>query len=445
MRLGNTPVQVMSESPSLGFFLGLFHRPFIKEFFGIVSALMVACAWVYYPIAQEHGGDFIAMLSGRQVDAGYWDGYGVGYGPVFALYDLAFRGVTDLMTMRVMYALNLAMLLVAFLVVVRRFLPAPRTREEAVAAVFLWVCFYPTFQALRQNNVEITELLFLVLMIEALRWRRDGFAGICLGIAGATKILPFVLVVYFLWRRRFCLAAVSILTGVGLLALVIALKGETIGIVLANWWSYSVHPWPSQFQNNQAISGIVWRAFSHFDLSTRVTIETPLVFNAVAARNVTIGVCLVLFGMVAAIIMKRTGLWPRPADDQRLETVEIAIVLIVMLLLIPHNHTHYFILIAWMYIAALREWPQPVGAQGGWVFGLLVMSYVLLGLLHLWRLFDPFLHRLGPVTGIDLARLASLPFFGALAGLAALLILHGDLLSGHALGSEPVRQNARVR
>ena len=54
---------------------------------------------------------------------------------------------------------------------------------------------------------------------------------------------------------------------------------------------------------------------------------------------------------------------------------------------------------------------------------------LLIGLLIVWRLFDPFLHKLGPVTGIDLARLASLPFLGALAGLAALLILHGDLSS----------------
>ena len=137
-------------------------------------------------------------------------------------------------------------------------------------------------------------------------------------------------------------------------------------------------------------------------------------------------------------MVKRIGLWPRYAADQRLETVEIAIVLIGMLLLIPHNHTHYFILIGWMYVAALREWPQPTGAKGRWVFGLLALNYVLLGLLTIWRLFDPLLHWLGPVTGIDLARLASLPFFGALAGLVALLILHGDMLPDHAPGSKSV-------
>lgn len=428
MHLRNATVQTASDSPSLEPLLTLLHRPFIKEVVGIVAALMLAYGWIYYPIAQGHGGDFIAVLSGRQVNPGFWDGVGIVYGPVLTLYDLAFRGVTDLVAMRVMYAVNLAMLLIAFLVAVRRFLPAPRTREETVAAVFLWVCFYPTFQALRQNNVEITELLFLVLMLEALRRRSDVLAGVCLGIAGATKILPFVLVAYFLWRRRFRLAAASILTGIALFTLVIVLKGETIGIALASWWGHARGDWfPPEFQNNQAISGLAWRAFSHFDLSTRWNIENPVVFNSIAAQSMTIGASLVLIALVAAIVLKRTGVLPKPTSDQRLETVEIAIVLIVMLLLIPHNHTHYFALVAWMYVAALREWPQLAGAQRRWVFGLLALSYVLLGLLHLWRLFDPFLHRLGPVTGVDLARLASLPFFGALAGLAALLILHGHL------------------
>jgi len=270
-------------------------------------------------------------------------------------------------------------------------------------------------------------------MLQALHKRRQVLAGVCLGIAGATKILPFVLVAYFVWRRRFTPAVVSILTGLGLSVLVIWLKGETLGAALSAWWSGTQNPWPSEFQNNQAISGIVWRAFSHFDLSNRAAIETPLVLNATAARIVTIGVCLALFGLVAAIMIKRTGLWPRPpTGDRQLETAEIAIVLMCMLLLVPHNHTHYFILIAWMYLAALREWPQPAGAQRRWVFGLLALSYMLLGLLTVWRLLDPFLHWLGPVTGIDLARLASFPFFGALAGLAALLVIHGDLISGRS-------------
>jgi hypothetical protein len=417
---------------SAGAFLALLQMPFAKVVVGVVAVLTGAYAWVYYPVAQGHGGDFIAMLSGRQFDAGYWNGTGMGYGPVFALYDLVFRDVSDLAAMRAMYAVNLAMLIMAFLVAVQRFIPAPRTPEETVAAVFLWVCFYPTFQALRQNNVEITELLFLVLMVQALQKRRQVLAGVCLGIAGATKILPFVLVAYFVWRRRFTPAVVSILTGLGLSVLVIWLKGETLGAALSAWWRGTQNPWPSEFQNNQAISGIVWRAFSHFDLSNRAAIETPLVLNAVAARNVTIVVCLSLFGLVAAIMIKRTGLWPRPTSDRRLETAEIAIVLMCMLLLVPHNHTHYFILIAWIYLVALREWPQPAGAQGRWVFGLLALSYMLLGLLTVWRLFDPFLHWLGPVTGIDIARLASLPFFGALAGLVALLIIHGHLLYGDA-------------
>ena len=415
------------DSPSLQPFLVFLHGARVAEVVGFVAALMLAYTWLYYPIAQGHDGDFLAMLSARENDAGYWDGRGVGYGPVFAIYDFAFRGVTDLVALRVMYALNLAMLSMAFVVVLRCFLPAPRTSEELLGAVFLWLCFYPTFQALRQNNVEITELLFLVLMLDALRRRRDGLAGVCLGIAGATKILPFVLLFYFIWRRRFLLVAASILTGVALLAIVMILHGETFSFLVTDWLSRTHSSFPSEYQNNQAVSGFIWRSFSQFDLSNRWTIEHPFVLNVSAAHKMTVSACCILLALVSAIILKRTGFWPPSTIDQRLQTVEIAIVLIVMLLLLPHNHTHYFVLVSWIYIAALREWPQPVGSTKHWVFGLLALSYVFLGMLHFWRLFDPFLHRLGPVTGVDLARLASLPFLGALAGLAALLILHGHL------------------
>ena len=415
-------------TPSMGPFLALLQVPLARLLFGVVAALMWFYAWIYYPITHEHGGDFIAMLSGRQVDAGYWNGSGMGYGPVFALYDLVLRGQSDLTAMRVMYVVNLAMLFLAFQLAVQRFIPSPRKFEEVLAAVFLWVCFYPTFQALRQNNVEITELLFLMLMLKALQKRKDVVAGVCLGIAGATKILPLSLIVYFIWRRRFKPAMVSILTVLALFVLVTWLKGESVFASMFAWWNLTQAQWPSEFQNNQAVSGLVWRAFSDFDLTTRATIETPYVLNATAAKNMTVVISLALFAVVAVIMIKRTAFWPKPTDDFKLETIEIAVVLMSVLLLVPHNHTHYFILIGWIYLAALREWTNPNDVHGHLVSKLFLLSYVLLGLLAIFRLFDPFLGWLGPVTGIDLARLASLPFFGALAGLAALLIIHGNQL-----------------
>jgi hypothetical protein len=420
---------VVKESSIFQPLLTLLHAPKMAEVVFFAAITILLCLWIYYPISQGHGGDFIAMLSGRDNDAGWWDGRGVGYGPVFAIYDYVLRGVNDLLAMRVMFFFNLIMLVVAFLVILRRFLPSPRTREEFVGAFFLWVCFYPTFQALRQNNVEITELFFLVLMFDALSRRSDGLAGVCLGIAGATKILPFVLLLYFFWRRRYRLVATSILTGIGLLSIVMVLHGETLTFVVIDWLSRASSPFPSEFQANQALSGLIWRAFSEFDLSTRWMIEHPIVMNASAARVTTNLTSILLLVFFAAIIFKRVGLCPPPIDDHKLESVEIAIVLIVMLVLIPHNHTHYFILVAWIYVAALREWLKPEGPKGFWVIGLFFLSYIFLGLLHIWRLFDPFLKGLGPVTGVDLARLASLPFFGALAALVSLIILHSDLQS----------------
>ncbi len=417
-----------SRHPIFNRFLVVLQAPYMAIAVVVMAASTFVYTWLYYPITQGHGGDFIAMLSHREVDYGYWDGHGLGYGPIFALYDLALRGFSDIAAMRLMFAVNLAMLALAFVVVMQRFLPAPRTRTENVAAIFLWVCFYPTFQALRQNNVEITELLFLALMLAALRRRNDWLAGICLGIAGATKILPFVLIVYFLWRRRLRVVGASILTGVSLLYLVLVLKSESLVASVQAWLNYATQPYPVVAQTNQAISGLVWRAFSQFDLTSRAGIELPLVLNANSAQVVTLYVTIILFVIVAAIVLRSTGLLPRQTTDNRTESVEVAIVLTMLLVLISHNHTHYFILIAWVFIASLREWPQPTGTKGRWASALMYLSYAMLGLLLVWRLFDFALRPLGPVTGIDVVRLASLPLMGALAGLAALLLVHSDLV-----------------
>ena len=323
---------------------------------------------------------------------------------------------------------------IIFLILLHRFLPKPRSIEETLAAIFLWVSFYPTFQTLRQNNIEITEFLFLALMLEALRLRRDVLAGIWLGIASATKILPLILVFYFLWRRRFKLAIISIFTTVFLFCIVVMFKGESVGIAFTKLWSYSVQPFPYQFQGNQSISGLFSRAFSQYDLSNRLTIEIPVILNIEAAKTATIIISTIIFLIVSITIFRRTRIFPLPVTDIRIESVEIAIVLTGMLILLPHNHTHYFILIAWIYLAFIREWPRPESTKGRCVVFLTSISFLLLGLLTIWRLFDPFLVLIGPVTGIDLARLASFPLFGAISGLIALLIIHGNLISSNEDG-----------
>ena len=322
--------------------------------------------------------------------------------------------------------INLILLSLCFLLTVSRFLPSPRKGSELLIAFFLWIFFYPTFQALRQNNIEITELFFILLMLNALRLNKEFFAGFFLGMAGATKILPLVLILYFLWRRRLKIVMTSIVTFTSIFMFVIYLKNETFNEAIISWWMHASWPFPKEFQNNQAISGFVWRAFSDFNFTTRFNIEHPYVWNPVLAKVVTYVLTSNLIIIVTVLMLKGSKMSSRKVDA-KIESIEIAIVLTTMLLIIPHNHTHYFILTCWVYLASLREWKIQLNKSQVFIGLTMGASYILLGLLHFWRILDPMLFEYYPLTGVDLARLASIPFFGAILCLIVLLCLHNQL------------------
>jgi Glycosyltransferase family 87 len=386
------------------------------------AAAFFSWAWVVYPIEQGHSGDFLGMLSHREASAGWWDGKGLGYGPIFALYDLLLRGLDDATAMRVMFVWNHLLLAATFSVLMLRFLPRP-SRSEAVMAALLWVAFYPSFQTLRQNNIEITELFFLALMLWALGRGRRGLAGVALGLAGATKVLPLLLVPYFLWRRKWKVVGAAISTAFSALVFIVLLKHETLSIAWGQWSGHASLPFPNSFQNNQALSGFWWRVWSTFDLSSRWGVEHPRVYDATAAKIATWLSSGLLLAVVALALVKKSGVWAKAASPA-LEGLELAIATTSMVIVLPHNHTHYFVLSAWAYVAAIREWPRPLGRWGLAAIWLHGLSYVLLGLLVFWRALDPLIQRRWPITGLDLARLASFPLLGALASVAAMLIVH---------------------
>lgn len=385
-----------------------------------------AAFWIAYPIREGHSGDFLSMLSHRQSAGGWWDGRGVGYGPIFALYDLALRGVDDVNAMRLAFAFNHLLMLGALVLAVRRFLPNP-TRRELAIALFVWFTFYPSFQTLRQNNVEVTELFFLMVMLTALSLDQPIVAGIALGLAGATKFIPLLLVAYFVWRRAWKVAASALMTVAFVTVAVVTLKGETLAIAWEQWSAHAGIAFPNTFENNQALSGLAWRAWSTFDLSSRWAAEHPVPGDAGASKLTTLALSAVLALAVLVALVRSTGIFPPATRSRGVESAELAIALLALIVLLPHNHTHYFVLVAWAFLAALREWPVPDGAPrltralffGGWC---------LLGPLVVWRLLDPVIQLRWPITGIDLARLWSVPLVGALLLLAALLMSHAELV-----------------
>jgi hypothetical protein len=381
------------------------------------SLLAFAYCWFYFPISQGHRGDFLAILSNREEPSIWWDGEGLGYGPIFALYDLALSPLGDLTAMRVMFVVNLALLLVAVLAMLRTFLPPPRTRRETLVAIFVIANFYPLVHLLRQNNIEITEVTLLALAYFFLAGGKDARAGICYGLAAATKILPIVLLACLVWRRRWRALSAALVAMLSAYFAVAAIKHcSPLALYVTK------ESWPTAYILNQAVSGFVWRFFSQKHFSTPDTLAYPEVLFPSLAAQATAVVVLLIIGVVAVMLLRRCGWWPRPSSDPLVEVIEQQLVLLVVLLALPHSHVHYYGLVIPIYLIGLRllrdgQMPAPTVT-------LLAASYTFLGMLMFLRLLDPLVFRRFPVSAVEVAKLYSVPFAGALLALVGLAQMH---------------------
>jgi len=393
--------------------------------------IIILTTWIYYPISQKHSGDFIAALSHRENPYNYFFGNGFFYGPVFSIIDQIFWGISDELVSRTMFIVNLAILFSALALTKKIFLPSnPETKEKILVAV-IFVSFYPTFQALRQNNIEILELLFLMLMLSALKQERDAMAGVWLGLAAATKLIPIILIPYFFWRNRTRLSIVSTTVLAGTAFVASKTKGEDSLTNIINWFSTGSVEFPPAFQANQALSGFIWRLFSEFNYSTRLLIENPVTPNATTALLAT--KVITILGILGYILylFRSVGLAPKNAVFT-ITALEMGQILLISILLLPHNHTHYFILICWTYVLLLKigtsiqNTGRPLNSRT-WE-NILIISFSLLGTIHFMRVIDPLLSRWGIATTVDYLRLFSSPFLGALLLLISLFRVHALLI-----------------
>lgn len=106
-----------------------------------------------------------------------------------------------------------------------RFLPPEVARLwwPVIACVFL--IYYPIHEDLVIGQTQVLLLSLMLGSLHLLRGKRQILAGIVLGLAIAIKLFPAVLVVFFLWQRKWIAAASACLTGGLVLGLAFAVAG----------------------------------------------------------------------------------------------------------------------------------------------------------------------------------------------------------------------------
>lgn len=230
--------------------------------------------------------------------------------------------------------------LAASLAVVLRYLHA--SMAVIVASVIASVTFYPLWVDAVQGQAN---LLVLLLTCFGMVWiARDRPVGaVAIGVAGAIKLTPLLLIVWLLVERRFRAVALLLAGFVGATAVgALVRPGDTVTFfrdvapALASG---------TAFYSNQSLAGVLGRIFTA---------------NPYTTPWVVLPLGIILAG--AAILL---GAWwwsaTRGAPDPLARGVSfIPLLLLLSAVTWPH-HLVLLLPVAWLVIARLasRRWPQP--------------------------------------------------------------------------------------
>lgn len=193
------------------------------------------------------------------------------YGPTFLVVMhpmLRWAGDDWTRLARALYGLALALYAASFALTIATLwslIPAPRRWWAIAGLLVLWLNFAPAYAILAVKNVEIWELFLLCLALAALTRRRDWLAGVAVGLAGLTKLLPLFFLYYFLLRRRRALvyAAAAALV---MCAVSHALYGPQVGLFyLPRMLLSSTSTQTSLWHENISIKGMMAKVFGHLE------------------------------------------------------------------------------------------------------------------------------------------------------------------------------------
>jgi alpha-1,2-mannosyltransferase len=311
----------------------------------------------------------------------------------------------------VYHAIGAAAVLAAWLGLVRL---TGATGFRALALLALLATNGPLWYSVKEGNLTHFLLPVLVGVLYFIDRKRDFAAGVCLAVAGVIKLPLFLLVVYFLWRRRGRVMHGFAAT-LGVTALLsLALFGWDLHV---RWWSECIAPFsgrPMTAYNVQSLAGFLGRCLTDGPLSEWVTVDADARFKLVYR-----GLLLGIFAIAALAVLRRGTTLKR-----NVLFTEYSIALCLSLIASPITWTHYytFLLIPGaLYLGKALEAPGRAWLVllGG---GVLLFSLPVLptdGRAHDWRRIY-----------------ASAPFFGGLMVLAALLrtrFAAGRVVTGQAI------------
>ena len=169
------------------------------------------------------GGDPYANFIRNHVPWDWSLSSGYLYPPAFAVTLIPFTWVSNDLAVRIWLFLIQAAVLASVLIIYQM-IGRPR-RAELLAVVAVLTTFFPLANSVLAGTMNSLLLLLLTGAWACWQRRRDAASGVMIGAAAIFKLFPAALFPYLIWRRHWKLLGAAVLTGLGGLALGLAVTG----------------------------------------------------------------------------------------------------------------------------------------------------------------------------------------------------------------------------
>jgi alpha-1,2-mannosyltransferase len=247
-----------------------------------------------------------------------------------------------------------------------------------LAGLALWCEFGPLQIAVGEGQWDPVFLLLVAVATAGAWYRRDVMAALAIALAASIKPYPLALIGYFLARRSWRAAAVTLLVLAGVTA------AGSLVVGLDESWAFVTRVLPASgavtaYADNQTLGGVLARIASD-DLKPFPLRDSAGIDLAVRAT------AIVLFGLTVWIVARR------PGDDAMQRALQLSLFVPLSILAIPAAWTHYqTILLVPLSLLAVEKSRNRPREPLGWL--LLVVCYVVLMLPNPTMLYGPEIDR----------------------------------------------------
>jgi hypothetical protein len=205
-------------------------------------------------------------------------------------------------------------------------------------ALIVIFSFIPLYNTLWEGQFNLLPLLSVAIAILLLYRKREGFAGVALGVGTAIKLFPAALIVWLIWKRRFKAFFASVLVTLALTILSGFLIGwNNLGWYLQHGLGLANEGWAIQ-PPNQSLFAFFARVFTTHPWGPALVTKPELV------EPLTWAMRFLLLSGVAVLC------WPRKSSLDML-ALECSLVLVTLFLIAPTSWEHHLVMLYVPFVA----------------------------------------------------------------------------------------------